>query len=56
MKDLGRIDYRSRLKTWSVVWYVGKYGEVVIGRYPTQEEAVACLRNRLEERRATLAS
>lgn len=56
MKDLGRIDYRSRRKVWSVVWYVGGYGEKVIGSFATQKEAVACLRNRLEERRATLAS
>jgi len=50
-RDLGRIDWRPRLNAWSVVWYVGAYGERELGRFPTRQEAIACLRNKLERRR-----
>jgi len=50
-RDLGRIDWRPRLNAYSVVWYVGAYGERELGRFPTRQEAIACLRNKVEQRR-----
>lgn len=50
MRDLGRIDWRTRLNAWSVVWYVGANGERELGRFPTRQEAIACLRGKLEQK------
>ncbi len=48
-KDLGRIDWKPRLKVWSVIWYRGRQ-DIPMGDYLTREEAATRLQELIKGR------
>ena len=46
--DRGRIDWKPRLNVWRVIWYKGNR-DVPSGDFPTQSEAIAALRAKINE-------
>ncbi|KKK84366.1 hypothetical protein LCGC14_2784040 [marine sediment metagenome] len=47
IKERGRIDWKPNLKVWRVIWYQGSR-DIPVGDFPTQEDAVRSLRDKID--------